>query len=66
MLHDDISRKSAGNIRANSDHDGEKSSLTRKKINWGENTMKPKPKEHKEGKIIDWLKEQRVKHSYDK
>lgn len=29
---------------------------------WHENTMKPKPKEKKEGKIIDWLREQRIKH----
>ena len=26
---------------------------------WAENSMKPKPKEKKEGKIIDWLREQR-------
>jgi len=28
-----------------------------KAIVWPENTMKPKPKEKKEGKIIDWLRE---------
>jgi len=35
--------------RANSDHDGEKSSAKRKKILWPDNPLKPKPKEIKEG-----------------
>ena len=37
----------------------------RKKVVWPDNPLKPKPKEKKEGKIIDWLREQRVKHDYD-
>jgi hypothetical protein len=32
-------------------------SLKRKKILWPENPLKPKPREKKEGKIVDWLKE---------
>jgi len=34
-------------------------------IVWPENPLKPKPKEKKEGKIVDWLREQRLKHDYD-
>lgn len=53
-------------MRASSDQDGEKSTITRRAVVWSENTMKPKPKETKEGKIIDWLKEQRVKNEEDR
>jgi len=50
-----------GHHRASSDnHDG---SITRSRvIKWPENSMKPKPIEKKEGKIIDWLREQRMKN----
>jgi hypothetical protein len=37
----------------------------RKQVVWPENPLKPKPKEKKEGKIIDWLREQRTKHDLD-
>ena len=55
---------SAGNqdFRANSENEGEKGSLTRKKIIWPENSLKPKPKEKKEIKVYDYLKEQRLKN----
>lgn len=33
------------NNRANSENDGEKSSVKRKKVLWPENPLKPKPKE---------------------
>lgn len=45
---DEISTGKGGN-RANSDHDGEKSSVKRRKIIWPDNPLKPKPKELKEG-----------------
>jgi len=51
-----------GRYRANSEHGEENSQMKSKVIVWPENTMKPKPKEKKEGKIIDWLREQRNKH----
>ena len=54
---DEISMGKSHNNRANSDHDGENRSAKRKKILWPDNPMKPKPKEHKEGKNVDWLKE---------
>lgn len=53
-------------LRASSEHDGEKSTLTRRAVVWPENPLKPKPKEIKEGKIVDWLKEQRIKTEEDK
>ena len=42
--------------RAESDMNGE-DSIMKKKVVWPENPLKPKPKEKKEGKIIDWLRE---------
>ena len=42
-------------VRAYSDK--EDKSAYKKKVLWPENTMKPKPKEKKEGFIIDFLKE---------
>ncbi|CDW82839.1 UNKNOWN [Stylonychia lemnae] len=53
-----------GHHRASSDnHDG---SITRSRvIKWPDNPMVPKPKEKKEGKIIDWLREQRMKNQND-
>jgi hypothetical protein len=53
-------------MRASSDHDADKSHMTRRNIVWPENPLKPKPKEHREGKIIDWLKEQRIKNEEDR
>lgn len=53
-------------MRASSDHDAEKSTITRRNVIWPENTMKPKPREIREGKIVDWLKEQRIKHEEDR
>ena len=50
-----------GNNRANSENDGEKSSVKRKKIIWPENPLKPKQKDYKEPIIVDWLKERRIK-----
>ena len=50
--------------RANSEFNGE-DSVMKKKIVWPENPLKPKPKEKKEGKIVDWLREQRLKHGQD-
>ena len=50
-------------MRAYSDKE-DKNGL-KKKIFWPENTMKPKPKERKEGHIIDYLKEQRVRKEGD-
>ena len=46
-------------MRAYSDKD-DKNALKKKTL-WPENTMKPKPKEKKEGQIIDFLKEQRIR-----
>ena len=34
-------------------------------IKWPDNPLKPKPAEKREGKIVDWLKEQRHKRSID-
>lgn len=51
----DISHK--GDHRANSEQDAEKSIMQRKKVIWPENPLKPKPKEMKEPKIVDYLKE---------
>ena len=57
-IGDEISGKhTTTNGRANSDNDGEKSGSKKRKIVWHENTMKPKPAEKKEGKIVDWLHE---------
>ena len=53
-------------LRASSDHDAEKSTITRRAVVWPDNPMKPKPKEIKEGKIVDWLKEQRVRNEEDR
>ena len=46
---DEISTGKGRDNRANSDHDGEKSSVKRRKIIWPVNPLKPKPKELKEG-----------------
>lgn len=43
--------------RAASENNEENSQMKSKIIVWPENTMKPKPKEKKEGKIVDWLRE---------
>lgn len=53
-------------IGTGSEREGDKSNMIRKVIIWPENSMKPKPKEHKEGKIVDWLKEQRIKNEEDR
>ena len=55
-----------GKNRASSENDGDKGSTKRKKIIWPDNPLKPKPKEQKELQIVDWLKEQRVRHAVDK
>eukprot|EP00347_Sterkiella_histriomuscorum_P011753 403371232 len=42
------------------------SSLARSRVvKWPENSMKSKPKEKKEGKIVDYLREQRIKNQED-
>jgi hypothetical protein len=58
-LHGDtISEAQHHKSRAISDKDDGRSAMTeRKPVVWAENSMKPKPKEKKDGKIIDWLKE---------
>jgi hypothetical protein len=45
------------NTRAISEHNEENSTIRKNKVLWPDNPMKPKPKEKKEGKIIDWLRE---------
>lgn len=60
-VHGDMISGHHGNRAVSEHNDDGKSTMTRKPIVWAENTMKPKPKEKKEGKIIDWLKEQRIK-----
>jgi hypothetical protein len=42
--------------RAISEHN-EEDSIYKKKSLWPDNPLKPKPKEKKQGKIIDWLRE---------
>lgn len=54
---DEISTGKGGNNKANSDHDGEKGSVKRRKIIWPDNPLRPKPKELKEGQKVDWLKD---------
>ena len=51
--------------RAASDNREENSQMKGKAVVWPENPLKPKPKEKKEGKIVDWLREQRLKHDQD-
>ena len=53
-------------LRAASDHGADQSTLNRRPIVWHENTMKPKPREIREGKIVDWLKEQRIKNDEER
>ena len=43
-------------MKAYSDKEGEKSKF-QKKIMWPENPLKPKPKERRQGQVIDFLKE---------
>lgn len=55
---DEMSRIGKRN-RTISEHGEEKSTMQGRSIVWPENPLAPKPKEKKEGKIIDWLREQR-------
>lgn len=48
--------------RAASENNEENSQMKSRIIVWPENPLKPKPIEKKEGKIVDWLREQRIKH----
>jgi hypothetical protein len=54
---DDTISTGLKNYKANSDKEVDKHSISRKKIKWPENSLKPQPKEKKEGQIKDWLKE---------
>jgi hypothetical protein len=51
--------------RAASENNEENSQMKSRMIIWPDNPLKPKPKEKKEGKIVDWLREQRIKHEED-
>eukprot|EP00347_Sterkiella_histriomuscorum_P020948 403335841 len=62
--HDTASRNNQ-NRAASAHRQNEEDSTMRRQVVWAENTMKPKPKEKKEGKIVDWLREQRTKHDLD-
>ena len=64
--NDYLSAAGKSHNRANSDNEGDSGSIQRKKILWKENPLKPKPKPLKEGKIIDWLREQRIKHDQER
>lgn len=51
---------SIGPLRASSVNN--ESSIKARSIKWPENPLKPKPKEKKQGVIVDYLKELRSKH----